>query len=106
MTDKPQTNLFDYAEGLRLRDLGLSQVSSYPNDSWIESARKIAIFLANKYGEVTINDVYKILPRPENMHPNASGPVMRCKELRQIGFRQSEKTTRRCGTVRVYAPAI
>lgn len=97
--------LFDYAESKRLMEAGITKAASYPADDWVSRAREVAVYLAKQHGEVTINDVYRVLPRPEGINPNASGSVMRCKELRMIGVRQSDKVSLHCGIVRVYAPA-
>ena len=98
-------DLFDIRQAEVLRNIGLAKVSSYPNDEWVTQARGLAIHLATKNGEVTINDVLKILPKPESVHPNACGAVMRCKELVFIGQRKSDKVSSRARRIGIYRRA-
>lgn len=95
--------LFNAAEAARLRDLGLAKVSSFPNDTWVQRARAIAIMFAAKNGEVTINDVLKMLPRPESVHPNACGAVMKCKELVLTSYTKSDKVSSHARRIGVYS---
>ena len=97
-------NIFDYAASKELAKIGMEKArySTLCSDDWVKKARSIAIGLATKNGEVTINDVYKICPRPKDVHPNASGSVLKCQELIQIGTTQSDKISRRTGIIRIY----
>lgn len=94
--------LFDFAKGQQLRDLGIEIVSGFPNDTWITNARRVAVRLAQLNGTVTSDDVQKILPRPSEIHPNATGSVFRTKELRLVGFKASEKTSRHAARIGIY----
>lgn len=94
--------LYSWAESKKLRDRGIEAVSSFPNDLWVAKARSIAEMLAAKSGNVTINDVLKICPRPEGVHPNAVGSVMRSKHLRLVSFTQSDKTSAHARRIGIY----
>lgn len=93
---------FDLFAAALARDVGLARVSSFPNDSWIAQARSMALILAAKQGEITINDVLQRLPRPDHIHPNAVGSVMRCKELKKIGYTKSSKVSSHARAIGIY----
>lgn len=94
--------LFSESIARQLRDQGIAAVSSYPNDDYITKARAVAEILAAKQGSVTINDVLKICPRPENVHPNAIGAIMRSKHLKLISFVHSDKISAHARRIGVY----
>jgi len=96
------SDLFNYAAGKALRDRGLEAVSSFPNDQYLKQARALALILAAKNGEVTTDDVQRILPRPENIHPNVVGAICKCKELKFVGFKQSERATAHARRIGIY----
>jgi len=99
-------NLFDLALAREKRDIALSAVSSYPADDWVSKARTFAIGYAQEYGEVSADEVNKYCPRPDNIHPNATGAVFRTKELRFIGYKPSKKVTSHARRIAIYAPAL
>lgn len=95
-----QTDIFDYIEGQKLRDIGM-MISASSCPSWLERARSIAICLARLHGEVTINDVYEKVGLPPN--PNAAGSVFERKKFRAVGIDQSVRKERHAGIIRRWA---
>lgn len=95
-------DLFHSATARKLRDTGIEAVSAFPNDSYVEKARSVAEMLAAKNGQVTINDVLKALPKPESVHPNALGAIMRSKRLKLVSFTQSNKVSSHARRVGIY----
>lgn len=94
---------FDLFQSARLRDIGLAKVTSYPNDSWVSHAREVAINLAERFGRVTINDVLRFYPKPDSVHPNAIGGVLRDKRLKLVGFEKSDKISAHARRIGVYS---
>jgi hypothetical protein len=94
--------LWNSAEGRRLKERGLDVIESYPNDQWVQKARAIAEMLAAKNGEVTMDEILKVLPRPPDVHPNSCGAVFRGKRWKQIGTKQSEQVSRHAGIIRIW----
>lgn len=96
-------SLFDAAKARELRDLGIEIVSSWPNDEWVKNARRIAVRLAQINGTVSSDDVQRIFPRPDAIHPNATGAIFHCKELKMVGLKSSERIPSHARRIGVYA---
>ena len=62
-------------EGLRLRDQGLARVEA--KYSYVHEARKLAVSLARRDGDVDTDRIQAILPRPADVSPNALGAVLK-----------------------------
>jgi hypothetical protein len=99
------SDLFDYAESQRLRDIGIEKVTSYPNDEYVMRARAFAVSYARKYGKVTSDDVQREMPIPSGIHPNATGGIFKTKDLMVIGMTQTHRISGRARRILVYAPA-
>lgn len=94
--DLPLFQSANHAEAGRvLRDAGMSIAASNCND-WLQQARQIALMLAAKHGEVTIDQVKKIAGEPDR--PNAAGSVFKDKRFRFTG--RYTQTTRLSGHAR------
>ena len=63
-------------KGRDLRDAGIARVSIGRED-WIAKARNLAVSIAKRSGQVTINDVRRFIDMPDDFHPNTWGAVLR-----------------------------
>jgi hypothetical protein len=87
-----QPDLFDLAEGKRLRDLALSRHEDR-NPKWLDLARTVAFGIAKENGTVNANEVRAIL-EPAGIvphHPNAWGSLFRGKMWERTGERVPSK---------------
>lgn len=89
------------ALGRKLRDTALS-IFETTRKAWLTEARAEAIQIARTRGSVTINEVRKTIDLPAGLHPNVWGAVMKCKELKPVGYAQAEHPAAHARVVRVY----
>jgi hypothetical protein len=87
--------------GSDLRDAGIARVS-IGRDEWIAKARSTAVAIAQRAGQVTINDVRKFIELPDDYHPNTWGAVLRGDAFEPIGFCQATHPSAHARVVRVY----
>lgn len=87
--------------GRDLRDAGIARVS-IGREEWIAKARGTAIAIAQRAGQVTINDVRKFIELPDDYHPNTWGAVLRGDAFEPIGFCQATHPSAHARVVRVY----
>jgi len=87
--------------GRDLRDAGVARVS-IGREEWIAKARSTAVAIAQRAGQVTINDVRKFIELPDNYHPNTWGAVLRGDAFEPIGFCQATHPSAHARVVRVY----
>lgn len=89
------------AEGRELRDEALSKMEAH-RKVWLMIARKWAVLIAQRDGQVTIEDVRDKISLPSYCHPNTWGAVMRCKELKAVGFTQATHSAAHARAIRTY----
>jgi hypothetical protein len=87
--------------GRDLRDAGIARVS-IGREEWIAKARGTAVAIAQRAGQVTINDVRKFIELPDDYHPNTWGAVLRGDAFEPIGFCQATHPSAHARVVRVY----
>jgi hypothetical protein len=87
--------------GRDLRDAGIARVS-IGREEWIAKARSTAVAIAQRAGQVTINDVRKFIELPDEYHPNTWGAVLRGDAFEPIGFCQATHPSAHARVVRVY----
>jgi hypothetical protein len=87
--------------GRDLRDAGIARVS-IGREEWIAKARSTAVAIAQRAGQVTINDVRKFIELPDDYHPNTWGAVLRSDAFEPIGFCQATHPSAHARVVRVY----
>jgi hypothetical protein len=87
--------------GRDLRDAGIAAVSIGRED-WIAKARDMAIWIAKRSGQVTINDVRQLIDLPEDFHHNTWGAVLRGDAFEPIGYCQATHPSAHARVVRVY----
>lgn len=87
--------------GCAMRDHGLA-IMEVTHKEWIEKARKKAISIARRRGQVSINDVREQMELPADLHHNALGAVLRSPDLKVVGFETARHKEARARIVRVY----
>lgn len=96
-------DLFDLSIGQRLKEQGMAKAaySSQDTTEWLCQAKEVAKMLAAKYGEITIEDVLKICPPGENVHPNSLGSIFKTG-FKRIGYVQASKVSSHCRVIGVW----
>lgn len=101
-------NLFDLAESRRLKEAGQIQAeltaSLWAND-WVGKARYFAIQHARLHGTVTSDDIHRICPMPDSVHPNSMGAIWRTKELVCVGYTVTQRKSGHARRIGIYKPA-
>ena len=88
-------------KGRDLQDAGIARVSIGRED-WIAKARSLAVSIARRSGQVTINDVRQFIDLPDDFHPNTWGAVLRGDAFEPVGFCQATHPSAHARVVRVY----
>jgi hypothetical protein len=88
-------------EGRAMRDRGLAIVE-LTHHEWIAKARKKAVSIARRRGQVSINDVRDQMELPPDLNHNALGAVLRSPDLKVVGFETARHKEARGRVVRVY----
>lgn len=89
------------SKGRQLRDAAIKVIETTRHD-WLSAARKEAVKIARRRGRVTINDVRAKVTLPKGMHHNSWGAVLKCKELKAVGYDQAHHPAAHARVVRVY----
>lgn len=61
--------------------------------NWLEMARGHARRIASDKGEVTIDDVRRVCPPPDDCDPRIMGSVFSRKDFERVDFRASARET-------------
>jgi hypothetical protein len=88
-------------KGRALRDAGIARVS-IGREEWIAKARSTAVAIAQRAGQVTINDVRNLIDMPDDFHPSTWGAVLRGDAFQAIGFCQATHASAHARVVRIY----
>jgi len=72
---------------------------------FLNHCRSLAIQIARREGEVSINDIRKYIQVPAGMHPSVLGAVFRNKQFRKVGLCEASHPAAHARIVRVYALA-
>ena len=88
-------------KGRDLRDAGIARVSIGRED-WIAKARSLAVSIAKRSGQVTINDVRQFIDLPDDFHPNTWGAVLRGDDFEPVGFCQASHPSAHARVIRIY----
>lgn len=91
----------DLLTGIALRDIGIQSVYSN-NSNWVDRARAAAKSIAFERGSVAIDDVLEAEPRPEEVHPNATGSIFREDCWIKVGYRPSSIPSAHARVVGIY----
>jgi hypothetical protein len=62
---------------------------------YLIEARLIAVKLARKHGEITVNDVREKCPPPPEINPKVMGAIFNTKDWEPVGFHVSKRAHNR-----------
>ena len=88
-------------QGQQLRDFQLDMFEVRDSE-FLTNCRNLAIQIAKRQGEVSINDVRKHIQVPSGTHPSVLGAVFRTKQFRKIGLCEASHPEAHARIVRVY----
>lgn len=71
-------------------------------NKWLEEARDTARKLLSVQAFITIEDVLKLCPRPQYVHPNTTGSVFVDKDFVSTGYRRSVRRSMNGREVKVW----
>ena len=97
------SDLFNAAESKRLKEQGMAISASYPNDTWLLKAQATAQLLAAKFGETDSDEVQKICPRPDSVHPNATGSIFSGNKWMCVGRKKTAKVSGHAREIKIWA---
>ena len=72
---------------------------------FLNHCRSLAIQIARREGEVSINDIRKHIQVPAGVHPSVLGAVFRTKQFRKVGLCEASHPEAHARIVRIYALA-
>jgi hypothetical protein len=87
--------------GQQLRDNQLDMFEVRDSD-FLEHCRSLAVQIARRQGEVSINDIRKHIQVPTGTHPSVLGAVFRTKQFRKVGLCEASHPEAHARIVRVY----
>lgn len=62
-------------------------------EDWLDSCRAAARKLLLTRYSITSEDVTELVPRPENVHHNATGSIFRDDDFTSVGYTLTRRTT-------------
>lgn len=111
-------NLFNHAEGRRLKAIGMDAASAWPYAQPVAIARNIALMLAKKNGQVTADDIYEWMENAPNQevigpaleeikkNPNCMGSIFQTPRLKFSGrITESKRPERHASMLRIWESA-
>jgi hypothetical protein len=90
--------------GQQIRDAQLDMFEVRDAD-FLNSCRSLAMQIAKRKGEVSINDIREHIKVPSGVHPSVLGAVFRTKQFRKIGHCEASHKEAHARIVRVYTLA-
>jgi hypothetical protein len=69
---------------------------------FLEHCRSLAVQIARRQGEVSINDIRRHIQVPFGTHPSVLGAVFRTKQFRKVGLCEASHPEAHARIVRVY----
>jgi hypothetical protein len=88
-------------EGQQIRNAQLDFFEERDSEV-LSRCRSLAVQIAKRQGEVSINDVRKHIQVPSGTHPSVLGAVFRTKQFRKIGLCEASHPEAHARIVRVY----
>lgn len=101
---QPEQKTLDLDQARQLRDEGIRRVTM-GSEEFLKKAREIARVFAREAGEVTSDDVRRVLEAEgiEARHPNSWGGVFKHDDFEFTGrYRQSTIVSRHAAIIRVW----
>ena len=93
--------MLDQTQGQQIRDAQLDFFEHRDSD-FLEHCRSLAVQIAKRQGEVSINDIRKLIQVPSGTHPSVLGAVFRTKQFRKVGLCEASHPEAHARIVRVY----
>ena len=93
--------MLNLTQGQQIRDAQLDFFEHRDSD-FLEHCRSLAVQIAKRQGEVSINDIRKLVAVPFGTHPSVLGAVCRTKQFRKIGLCEASHPEAHARIVRVY----
>jgi hypothetical protein len=96
--------MLEQTQGQQIRNAQLD-FFEYRDADFLNHCRSLAVQIAKRQGEVSINDVRKHIQVPSGTHPSVLGAVFRTKQFKKIGLCEASHPEAHARIVRVYALA-
>ena len=93
--------MLNLTQGQQIRDAQLDFFEHRDSD-FLDHYRSLAVQIARRQGEVSINDIRKLIAVPFGTHPSVLGAVFRTKQFRKIGLCEASHPEAHARIVRVY----
>jgi hypothetical protein len=93
--------MLNLTQGQQIRDAQLDFFEHRDSD-FLDHCRSLAVQIAKRQGEVSINDIRKLVAVPFGTHPSVLGAVFRTKQFRKIGLCEASHPEAHARIVRVY----
>jgi len=93
--------MLNLTQGQQIRDAQLDFFEHRDSD-FLDHCRSLAVQIAKRQGEVSINDIRKLIAVPFGTHPSVLGAVFRTKQFRKIGLCEASHPEAHARIVRVY----
>lgn len=93
--------MLELNQGQQIRNAQLDFFEHRDSD-FLEHCRSLAVQIARRQGEVSINDIRKLIAVPFGTHPSVLGAVFRTKQFRKIGLCEASHPEAHARIVRVY----
>lgn len=90
--------------GEQLKECGqdIAEGRNVSSLDWVAEARSYAKTYARLYGAVTIMDVYRAHPRPDDISPNCAGAVFKDKAFVRLGYIRNTKRSAHARVVAIW----
>lgn len=88
--------------GRALRDTQLAMFQLQQAE-FLAECRAVAMQVARRNGQVSINDVRQAVSVPPGVHPSVLGAVFKTKQFKVVGYTQAEHPGAHARIVRVYS---
>jgi len=96
--------MLNQTHGQQIRDAQLDFFEMRDSD-FLEHCRSLAMQIAKRKGEVSINDIRAHIQVPSGTHPSVLGAVFRTKAFKKIGLCEASHKEAHARVIRVYALA-
>jgi hypothetical protein len=91
-------------QGQQIRDAQLDFFEQRDSE-FLSRCRSLAMQIAMRKGEVSINDIRAHIQVPSGVHPSVLGAVFRTKQFKKVGLCEASHKEAHARVIRVYALA-
>jgi hypothetical protein len=93
--------MLEQTQGQQIRNAQL-YFFEHRDADFLNHCRSLAVQIARRQGEVSINDIRKHIQVPSGTHPSVLGAVFRTKQFRKIGLCEASHPEAHARIVRIY----